>query len=232
MRVFGCKSFYHIPKDERTKLDPKGKISIFLGYCDDRRGYRVYDEDKNKVVFSRDVIFQENCVGINLGSDCKTESLAGFCPDDFLDLPSRSDSNDIDCDNSDINRNNSDNVNSSEICVPGPVAADLGVRKSDRTRRPPARFGEWSNVACRVSEPISYDEAINCADSQRWVEAMDREIDNMVNNEVFEFVKLPTGAQIIKCRWLYKVKNNNVYKARLVAQGYSQIYGVDYLETF
>ncbi|MCO5565136.1 hypothetical protein L7F22_018807 [Adiantum nelumboides] len=37
-----------------------------------------------------------------------------------------------------------------------------------------------------------------------------------------------------KCRWVYKVKHNNVssYKARLVAKGYAQTYGIDYEETF
>ena len=32
LRVFGSKAFVHIPKDERSKLDPKAKQCIFLGY--------------------------------------------------------------------------------------------------------------------------------------------------------------------------------------------------------
>ena len=32
LRVFGCRAFVHIPKDERSKLDIKAKPCIFLGY--------------------------------------------------------------------------------------------------------------------------------------------------------------------------------------------------------
>jgi len=31
LRVFGCKAFVHIPKDERKKLDAKTKECIYLG---------------------------------------------------------------------------------------------------------------------------------------------------------------------------------------------------------
>ena len=32
LRVFGCKAFIHVPKNERSKLDVKAKPYIFLGY--------------------------------------------------------------------------------------------------------------------------------------------------------------------------------------------------------
>ena len=40
LRVFGCKCFVHIPKDERSKLDAKSKECIFIGYGQDDFGYR------------------------------------------------------------------------------------------------------------------------------------------------------------------------------------------------
>ena len=30
LRIFGCSSYTHIPKDERSKMDPKAKKSIFF----------------------------------------------------------------------------------------------------------------------------------------------------------------------------------------------------------
>ena len=36
----------------------------------------------------------------------------------------------------------------------------------------------------------------------------------------------------IGCRWVFKIKRNGVYRARLVAQGYSQIKGIDYDENY
>nr|KYP49351.1 Retrovirus-related Pol polyprotein from transposon TNT 1-94 [Cajanus cajan] len=32
LRVFGCKVFVHIPRDERSKLDAKTRQCIFIGY--------------------------------------------------------------------------------------------------------------------------------------------------------------------------------------------------------
>lgn len=38
LRVFGCKSFVNIPKEERTKLDAKTRQCIFLGYGENDLG--------------------------------------------------------------------------------------------------------------------------------------------------------------------------------------------------
>ena len=40
LRVFGCKAFVHVPKDERSKLDAKTRQCIFIGYGLDEFGYR------------------------------------------------------------------------------------------------------------------------------------------------------------------------------------------------
>jgi hypothetical protein len=59
LKIFRCEAFVHIPKDNRTKLDNKSMKCIFLGYVDDDFGYRLWDTIKNKVIRSRDVIFNE-----------------------------------------------------------------------------------------------------------------------------------------------------------------------------
>ena len=43
LRVFGCKAFVHIPKDEKSKLDVKTRPCVFIGYGQDELGYRFYD---------------------------------------------------------------------------------------------------------------------------------------------------------------------------------------------
>ena len=60
LRVFGCKAFVHVPKDERSKLDAKTRQCIFIGYGLDEFGYRLYDPIEKKLVRSRDIIFMEN----------------------------------------------------------------------------------------------------------------------------------------------------------------------------
>ncbi|KAG8377494.1 hypothetical protein BUALT_Bualt08G0038700 [Buddleja alternifolia] len=59
LRVFGCRAFVHIPKDERSKLDDKTKPCTFLGYGHEEFGYRLWDPVNKKVIRSRDVVFLE-----------------------------------------------------------------------------------------------------------------------------------------------------------------------------
>lgn len=59
-RVFGCKAFVHIPKDEGSKLDVKSKQCIFIGYGQDEFGYRLYDHVGKKLIKSRDMLFMED----------------------------------------------------------------------------------------------------------------------------------------------------------------------------
>ena len=53
----------------------------------------------------------------------------------------------------------------------------------------------------------------------------------------WDLVTLPSGFTPIGCRWVYKTKTRvdgsvEHYKARLVARGFTQAYGIDYEETF
>ena len=45
-------------------------------------------------------------------------------------------------------------------------------------------------------------------------------------------VKKPEGRTLVKSKWVFKIKRNETYRARLVACGYSQIPGVDFAENY
>lgn len=59
LRIFGSRVYIHVPAVNRQKLDPKGVECIFIGYCDTSKAYRVFDPSTQKVMISRDVIFDE-----------------------------------------------------------------------------------------------------------------------------------------------------------------------------
>ena len=50
LRVFGCKAYVHVPKDERSKLDAKTRQCIFIGYGQDEFDYNFFDPIEKKVV--------------------------------------------------------------------------------------------------------------------------------------------------------------------------------------
>ena len=66
---------------------------------------------------------------------------------------------------------------------------------------------------------------------------MDVEIHALIQTGRREFVDLPLGKQTVGCKGAYKVKHKadgtiERYKARLVAKGFTQIKGIDFMETF
>jgi len=62
MRIFGAHAFMFIPKELRTNLDPKSTRRIFMGYSQESKAYRIWVNSSQKIVESRDVIFNETSV--------------------------------------------------------------------------------------------------------------------------------------------------------------------------
>jgi hypothetical protein len=74
-------------------------------------------------------------------------------------------------------------------------------------------------------------------DDSNWVNAMHEELNNFAHNEVWELVKRPSDHNVIGINWVFQNKQdeNGVIvrnKARLVVQGYFQVEGLDFYETF
>nr|GEY00969.1 retrotransposon protein, putative, Ty1-copia subclass [Tanacetum cinerariifolium] len=83
----------------------------------------------------------------------------------------------------------------------------------------------------------NYKAALLDPKSEKWLNAMNVEMQSMKNNEVWILVELPPNGKTVGSKWLFKKKTNmdgnvHTYKARLVVNGYTQTLGIDYEETF
>jgi len=58
LRVFGCLCFVKELNQVR-KLDDRSRPGVFIGYADGAKAYRVYDPVSQRVLVSRDVVFDE-----------------------------------------------------------------------------------------------------------------------------------------------------------------------------
>jgi hypothetical protein len=59
LRVFGCDAYVHVPKENRSNLDKKVEKCIFIGYKDGVKGYKLWNPETKKIVYSRDVVLRE-----------------------------------------------------------------------------------------------------------------------------------------------------------------------------
>lgn len=92
----------------------------------------------------------------------------------------------------------------------------------------------WSESA----EPSNYQEAVSHPLYRKeWELAIREEYEALMKNGAWELVEAPPGWNIVTCKWVFKAKRDAEgrivrFKARLVARGFTQAYGVNYLETY
>lgn len=84
------------------------------------------------------------------------------------------------------------------------------------------------------SEPRTVAQALK---DERWRRAMSKEYDAQIEYGTWDLVPPDPSQNLVTCRWIYTTKylangEEERPKARLVARGHTQQYGVDYSETF
>jgi hypothetical protein len=96
---------------------------------------------------------------------------------------------------------------------------------------------EPSEIAEICSEPVTLAQAMRASDWSQWKQAIEAELTSLHKAKVWVLVDPPTGCNIVGCKPVFKLKRGadglvNRYKVRYVAQGYSQVFGMDFTETF
>ncbi|KAL0745047.1 hypothetical protein Bca101_100892 [Brassica carinata] len=82
--------------------------------------------------------------------------------------------------------------------------------------------------------PRSYEEAMK---DKEWKESVGAEAGAMIKNDTWYESELPKGKKAVSSRWIFTIKYKadgqiERKKTRLVARGFTQTYGEDYIETF
>ncbi|KAK3726798.1 hypothetical protein QZH41_007205 [Actinostola sp. cb2023] len=170
----GKPAYAHIPKDERKKLDPKARKCVFLVYGTDTKAYRLFDVERQRVIYSRDVKFDEGAFGI-LQKDKPDGTVIKLVDVELSN-------------NDDVELSNNDDVDE------GPSV----LRQSSRERRPPDRLGEWVTVVSDgIVEPTTVSEALNGPDADQWHVAMQQEMDSLHKHDVWNLTELPDGRKAV-----------------------------------
>lgn len=114
------------------------------------------------------------------------------------------------------------------------------MQHGSSTAYPLSHFLDYSALApaykhyvCQITtekEPTTYAKA---AIHDHWRKAISAELHAMEENKTWSVVPLPSGRKSVGCKWIFKIKYNadgsiERYKARLVAQGFTQQPGLDF----
>jgi hypothetical protein len=106
------------------------------------------------------------------------------------------------------------------------------IHKGLTTRSRVAHFCEHYSFVSSI-EPYRVEDALRDSD---WVLTMQEELNNFTRNEVWHLVPRP-NQNVVGTKWIFRNKQDEHgvvtrNKARLVANGYSQVKGLDFGETY
>ncbi|KAL0319763.1 UNVERIFIED_CONTAM: Retrovirus-related Pol polyprotein from transposon TNT 1-94 [Sesamum radiatum] len=190
-----------------------------------KKAYKLFETDLNQVLFSRDVSFHEHIFPYAKSP----------LPTSSIPLPTAPNVNNEDCISVFDSRTPSSLGSlphspahiplSSEILPTAPVPDTDSIPSNHSTPQPLRRSSR---------EPKSFAEAVKCPE---WRQTMHDEIQALEQNNTWRMTPLPKGKRAIGCKWVYKLKlkadgSVDRCKARLVAEGYNQVEGLDYIDNF
>ncbi|GJY06393.1 retrotransposon protein, putative, ty1-copia subclass [Tanacetum coccineum] len=176
----GCEAL--VKRNTPDKLQQRSVKCIFIRYLKEIIGYYFYFPPEKKIVVARYVkFFEKNLI---------TQEVSGRA----MDLEEIQDE---DTSPSEITSEIPMEVEGFEP----PQEEEIPIRRSERTRRAPNRL--CLNVEAEehslgdLNEPTSYKAAMLDSESNKWIDAMNAEIQSMMDNMVWVLVDLPPGCKTV-----------------------------------
>ena len=83
LHVFGSTAYYHV---KESKLDPRAKKALFMGVTSGVKGYRLWCLSLKKIIYSRDVTFDESAMLKKVTTDGKVSENTFQQPEGRLPL--------------------------------------------------------------------------------------------------------------------------------------------------
>lgn len=238
LRIFGCIAFLRIPKELSSgKFESKTKECYMIDYCPN--GYRLWSPEDNKILFGKNITFDETKFDYNLAD-------GSFYQSHEIPETTENEENSEDLSHSRIDKKIQDNQmlnNSSsdtEYFDLEESPQKVPLRRSERMKSRPKHLEDYAVLALNAEAylddvPETFEEIKSRSDKEQWNQAIQEEIAALEMNHTWDLVTLPTGKRTIDSKWIFKLKtasNGKRYKARLVIKGCSQRRGLDYEETY
>ena len=85
-----------------------------------------------------------------------------------------------------------------------------------------AELALMSTVTSDPESPETYKEAMESDDKENWIIGIKKEFKNIEEKQVWKKVsrtEMESGKQPLGTKWVFKLKDNGTYRARLVVKG-------------
>ncbi|GJY17519.1 hypothetical protein Tco_0389010 [Tanacetum coccineum] len=157
-------------------------------------GYSFYYPPENKVLVAQNAEFLENSL--------ITQEASGSLED--LEIIQEEDTH--------PSIDTSLNHEEDDLEIDEPQSDIISIRRSTRTRHAPDRMCLYINAEEHelgdLGEPANYKAALLDPESDKWLNAMNVEMQSMKDNKVWDLVDLPPNGKTVGSKWLFKKKTN------------------------
>ena len=154
-----------------------------------RKDYCLYDQTTSSIVHSRDVVFNELSRGYKSASEGQTRQIqVENLTDQEPQVPGTEGDSEGDISESEPVQENNSSVHSTNNRAP---------RRSTRETRQLHYYGVRVYTAAELEEPQS---AASGSEKEKWETAMQKEMDSIHSNDVWDLVELPKNRKPVGCK--------------------------------
>ena len=260
--MFGSKCYILNDQENLGKFDAKSDEGIFLGYSTTSWAYRVFNKRTKTIMESINVDIDDAITKVEMVDDGERPSTKEPTAEvEALDIEVERPTPEKESTPVNLRMETRSMSRTSSPLTPPEVHLPISRNDEVSTSKKPSsrviKNHPYSNIIGSLDEglrkgnillanhvtyhcylaqfkPKKVEEVLQ---DENWVELMHEELNQFVRNDVWELVPRPENVHVIGTKWIFKNKIDEdgeiiQNKSRLVAQGYTQVEGVDFDESF
>jgi len=212
------------------KLDERSMKLRFVGYA--LNGYRLWDENKRNIKIYRDVVFIQNDVKkprVKIHIQEKVDETSGNDQVQEIDHLEEGVNDEVQ-----VISNSEEGIPDLEEGILEEEGIVVGTSRSGRKIRKPKKLSDYALDTEEIYSMLTYQEAINSEQRDQWLNAIEEEKKSLKDNNTWVYIDIRDigNRKPLSSKWVFRIKEDGKFKARLVVRGFEQKYGIDYHETF